>query len=259
MRLFVPIILLIQSFAFNNTPVQTVSSSPASTRVDPLLCLPGVYTVDPLDCIPLGPSGYLTEMSALGMYLPLISLPAHPIDTSLGELPYSYALLGENQTKIYASLQDAIAGKNEIRVIEPGRLRYVSYYDYTDTPFGRFFQLPDGTWLSVSSRVSIPHSFPGGVELSRTPANSFGWILPFASSVETKHTPGYQVEDYTGHSINQYQMVQVYTSRLVNDEEWDLIAPDEWIEGRYVGMVTPMQAPPPGVENGRWIEVNLFE
>jgi len=259
MRLFVPIILLIQSYASVITPVQETVASPGSARVDPLLCLPGVYTVDPLDCLPLGPSGYLTQMSALGLNFPLISLPAHPIDSTLGELPYSYALLGENQTKVYASLQDAISGHNEIRVIEAGRLRYVTYYDYTDTAFGRFFQLPDGTWLSVSSRVSVPHSFPGGIALSRTPANSFGWILPFAASVETKHTPGYQLEDYTGHSISQYQIVQVYSSQLVDNEEWDLVAPDEWIAGRYIGKVTPAKNPPPGVENGRWIEVNLFE
>ena len=259
MRLFVPIILLIQSFALVNAPVQRSTTSQDATQVSPLLCLPGVYTIDPVDCLPLGPSGYLTQMSTLGLNFPLISLPAHPIDSSLGELPYSYALLGENQTKVYASLQDAISGQHVIRVIDPGKLRYVSYYDYTDTPFGRFFQLPDGTWLSVSSRVSIPHSFLGGIELSRTPANPFGWILPFAPSIETKLTPGYQSDDYTGHSIKQYQIVQVYTTQLIDDEEWDLIAPDEWIAGRYIGKVTPSQTPPPGVENGRWIEVNLFE
>jgi lipoprotein-anchoring transpeptidase ErfK/SrfK len=259
MRLFVPIILLIQSFTFFQSPVQKAQLDLNSPQADPLLCLPGVYLIDPLDCLPIGPSGYLTQMSALGMSFPLISLPAHPMDSLLSDLPYSYALLGEGQTKVYASLQDAISGQNVIRVIEAGKLRYVSYNDYTDTPYGRFFQLPDGTWLSVSSRVSVPHSYPGGIQLSRTPANSFGWILPFASSVETRRSPGYEAENFTGHSINQYAIVQVYTTRIVNNDEWDLIAPDEWIDGRYIGKVTPNTTSPPGVENGRWIEVNLFE
>ncbi len=35
-----------------------------------------------------------------------------------------------------------MSGKNEIRTIEAGGLRYVSYIEYTDTDRGRFFQLP---------------------------------------------------------------------------------------------------------------------
>ncbi len=152
-----------------------------------------------------------------------------------------------------------MAGKNEVRVIEAGRLRFVSYIDYTETPVGRFFNLPDGTWVSVGSRISIPHSFPGGIEFSRTPRNAFGWILPFDKSVETKRTPGRSAEDYTGHIITQYDLVQVYSTRMIDNEEWDLVAPDEWLEGRSIGTVTPTLTPPPGVENGRWVEVNLYE
>ncbi len=215
--------------------------------------------MDPLDCLALGPSAYRSLLAAQGLILPLVSLPAQPVDSSLGELPYNYALLGEGQTKLYASLQDAIAGTNVVRIIEPGKLRYVSYTDYEETSAGRFFNLPDGTWLEVGSRVSVPHSYPGGLELTRTPFNAFGWILPFAASVETKRTPGYSLDDYTGHSLKQYNIVQVYSTRVIKNEEWDLIAPEEWVEGRYVGLVTPAAAPPPGVENGRWIEVNLYE
>jgi hypothetical protein len=251
--------MLLQGFFWTlhptSNPVQ-ITPQPATIW---LLCMPGVYPVDPQDCLPLGPSSYLTQMAADGLRLPLISLPAHPVEASLAELPYSYALLGEGQTKVYPSLQDAMDGTNVVRVIEPGKLRYVSYVDYQETSSGRFFNLTDGTWLSVSSRVSVPHSFLGGIELGRTPGNAFGWILPFAASVETKRTPGYSLKDYTGHAINQYEIVQAYSTRLVNGEEWDLIAPDEWLEGRYIGKVTPSSTPPPGVENGRWIEVNLFE
>jgi len=167
--------------------------------------------------------------------------------------------LGEDETKVYPSLEDAMDGKNAVRVIEAGRMRYITYVDYTETNAGRFFKLPDNTWLSVSSRISIPHSYPGGIEFTRTPGNAFGWILPFDASVETKATPGYSLQDYTGHSINQYDLVQVYSTQVANNEEWDLVAPGEWLAGRFIGKVTPVTAPPQGVENGRWIEVNLFE
>jgi hypothetical protein len=258
-RLIISFSIFIQGFLFASQSVPKSPQVAVTHASSDMLCLPGIYLVDPQDCLPLGPSSYITQMANEGISLPLITLPSHPIDSVVGELPFSYALLGEGPTPIYASLQDAISGRNEIRTIEAGPLRYVSYISYTDTTYGRFFLLPDNTWLSVSSRVSVPHSYPGGIELSRTPGNSFGWILPFAPSIETKRTPSYNLEDTTGRSVKQYDIVQVYSTRLVNNEEWDLIAPDEWIEGRYIGMVTPSATPPPGVENGRWIEVNLFE
>jgi lipoprotein-anchoring transpeptidase ErfK/SrfK len=38
-----------------------------------------------------------------------------------------------------------------------------------------------------------------------------------------------------------------------------LIGPDEWVEKRLLGVVTPNPIPPEGVTNGRWIDVNLAE
>jgi lipoprotein-anchoring transpeptidase ErfK/SrfK len=38
-----------------------------------------------------------------------------------------------------------------------------------------------------------------------------------------------------------------------------MIGPDIWIEGRQVSRVIPDATPPEGVDNGRWIEVNLEE
>jgi L,D-transpeptidase catalytic domain len=259
MRALLSFIVFIQGLSFVPVPATKTAQVLSFPATVTSLCMPGVYLVDPQDCLPLGPSAYLTNLAVQGIRLPLINLSYHPIDPGLGELPYNYALLGEGETKIYASLQDAMTGKNPVRIIEAGRLRYVSYDNYEDTPSGRFFNLPDGTWVAVSSRVSVPHSFPGGIEFSHTPQNAFGWILPFNASVETKRTPGYSVLDYTGHSIKQYEIVQVYSTKTINDEQWDLVAPDEWLDGRYVGKVIPTAAPPQGVENGRWIEVNLFE
>jgi hypothetical protein len=259
MRLMISFLILIQSFSSVVSPATSSPQVAVSQASSDLLCMPGVYLTEPQDCMPLGPSSYLTQMATNGINLPLISLPSHSIDSLLGDLPFSYALLGEGPTPVYTSLQDAIAGKNEIHTIGPGKLRFVSYVNYADTGAGRFFLLQDDTWVRVSSRVSIPHSFPGGIEFSRTPNHSFGWILPFAPSIETKRTPGYSLEDYTGHSLTQYQIVQIYSTQLVNKDEWALVAPDEWVDGRYIGKVTPNTTPPPGVENGRWIEVNLFE
>jgi lipoprotein-anchoring transpeptidase ErfK/SrfK len=258
-RIILTLIILIQGFAFVNKPLSVNAQAPATQPVSDILCLPGIYMTDPQDCLPLGPSSYRTRMASEGFSLPLINLPAHTIDSQLGVLPFSYALLGDGPTPVYRTLEDAMDGKNEIKKIDPGKLRYISYIDYKETDKGRFFELADTTWVSVSSRVSVPHSYPGGVELTRTPTNAFGWVLPFAASIETKRTPGYAADNYTGNSVSQYQVLQVYSTQMIDNEEWDQIAPDEWVDGRYIGKVIPASTPPPGVENGRWIEINLFE
>jgi len=256
-RLVIAFFIFIQGFSPGILP-ETSLINAADTR-NATLCLPGIYMTDPQDCLPLGPSSYITQMASVGINFPLISVPYHPIDGSFAELPFSYAVLGDGPTPVYPSLEDAITGKNEIRSIEAGGLRYVSYVDFTETGNGRFFELRNNTWVRVSSRVSIPHSYLGGIELTRTPDLPFGWVLPFAPTLETKRTPGFNLEDYTGHTLNQYQLVQVYSTQSVNSIDWYLVAPDEWVEGRFIGRVLPDITPPEGVTNARWIEVNLHE
>jgi hypothetical protein len=253
------LLIFILGFTPGIQPLPAYQDTISTLAPAPALCLPGVYLTDPQDCLPLGPSSYMTQMAGLGISFPLLSLPAHPIDASLGEIPFNYADLGATPTPVYASLQDAVEEKNSIKTIEAGGLRYITYVDYTDTANGRIFRLHDDTWVRVSSRVSVPHSFPGGIELSRTPDHSFGWVLPFQSELETRRTPGFNPEEGTGYTLHQYQVVQVYSSQVVNNTEWDLVAPDEWVEARFIGRVIPNTTPPPGLTTGRWIEVNLFE
>ncbi len=259
LRITIALLILSQGITAAFQP-QTVPTgvNPVQTS-NGTLCMPGIYMVDPLDCLPLGPSEYKTSLAAEGISLPLVSLPSLPINAKLGEVPFNYALLGDGPTPVYASLDDAIAGKNPIREIAPGKLRYVSYVDYEEVNDSRYFLLHDDTWVQVASRVSIPTSYRGGIELSRTPANSFGWVLPFAAEIETKSTPGYSQKDYTGHFLKQYAITPVYSSQTVDKAEWYLVAPDEWVEARFIGRVIPNTTPPAGVSTGRWIEVNLAE
>lgn len=266
MHSFLALFIFIQVFspAFFTLPASIRSGSLSKEASNSIsssstLCLPGIYLTDPQDCLPLGPSSYLTQMANAGIRFPLLALPSQPVDPALGEIPFTYALLGEGPTPVYASLQDAIIEKNAIHTINPGNLRYVSFIDYTDTENGRIFRLQDNTWVRVSSRVSVPRSFPGGIELTHPPQNSFGWVLPFADAIPIRRAPGFNPEDETGLVLHQYQIVQVYSSQVVGGNEWDLIAPDEWVEARLIGRVTPNTTPPPGVTNGRWIEVNLYE
>jgi hypothetical protein len=98
-----------------------------------------------------------------------------------------------------------------------------------------------------------------GLTFQHTPLNSFGWIVPLNPTAETKRTPGKEIDDYTGHTLTEYDLVQIYATQKVGDEEWFLIGPDEWLDSNLVGRVMPNTSPPEGVTNDRWIEVNLLE
>jgi hypothetical protein len=169
----------------------------------------------------------------------------------------------EGAANIYASLDDAIAGTSPIHSIGPGDLKYVSYVQTTEVEGMLYFQLRDGTWVSavdgISSRVSLPSGFPGGLTFQRTPVNSFGWVIPIQDQTAVQRAPGYQVTEMSGRTLTQYQVVQVYSVEVIDGEEWYMIGPDEWVEGRLIGRVIPNPTPPQGVTNGRWIEVNLWD
>lgn len=228
-----------------------------------LLCPPGVYLNRSAGCSPLGPSEAITRLAEQGLTLPLAPLPAARIDPALGYVPYQYALMQEGAANIYATLDDAIAQSNPARVIGPGDLKYVSYWDVTEVSGQLYFQLRDGTWVSaadgISSRVSLPSGYPGGLTFQRTPINSFGWVIPINDRTPVRREPGYQTEEYTGRTLAQYEVVQVYSAEVIDGNEWYLIGPDEWVEGRLIGRVIPATTPPDGVTNGRWIEINLWD
>jgi lipoprotein-anchoring transpeptidase ErfK/SrfK len=90
---------------------------------------------------------------------------------------------------------------------------------------------------------------------SSTPKNTFGWIL---GTIPSYSAPGLENRQ-TGRSYYRYQIVQIFSTQTADQEVWDMIGPDEWVEGRQVASVTPRTTPPPGVDTNRWIEVNLQE
>lgn len=248
-----------QYFASSTAPVDDEPSQGA------VLCLPGVYLDEPEDCLPAGPSAYLTRMARQGIYFPLKALPAAAPDPNLAISPYYYARLKENeQVPIYSTAEEAVAKNNPVQFIEEGGLRYISYVDEFYREEGKkpsAFMLRSGGWVSsssVSSRENATIRYQGA-EFHSTPGNSFGWVLPLNPTVETKRTPGYANDDYTGHMYTEYDLVQVYSTQTVADAEWYLVGPEEWIEGRMIGRVLPNPVPPEGVTNKRWIEINLYE
>ncbi len=232
-------------------PAPSISTQSAGE----VLCIPDVYAPTPVGCERQGPDAYMARMTSAGLRLPLQPLPASPPPFDLTYVEFNYAQVVKGNAPIYPSLERAVKKGNPNRRMESG-FDYISYIEIQEVNGHKYFQLRSGEWMYGGdlSRISVPRF--QGLEMHATPARPFGWIL---HPTETKRTPGYATQDYTGHRLNRYDQVQIYAVETIEEIEWYLVGPDEWVEQRLLGQVLPSSDPPQGVDNGRWIEINLFE
>lgn len=258
MKLKNPLFILLVSFALA-VPGSVLADEPSQTLekdAPTALCLPGVYTTSPADCQPLGPSTYLTEKAAENITFPLQPLPLRSPDASLSELPFYYARVSSKAVPLYSTAEDAAADGAPRRYIELG-LNYVTWEDWRQINGKNYYMLQPGEWVKGSDvSINIVASKFSGQEFLGTPEHKFGWIL---FTVESQDKPGLSGFKFTGIQYKRFDIVQVYDTREVDGVTWNLIGPDQWVEKRYTALVYPAAEPPEGVENGRWIEINLYE
>jgi len=225
--------------------------------------MPGIYLDDPGDCDPAGPSAYLSDMARKGITFPLTDLPARIPDPNLVYIDIRYGYVSQRNAPVYASLEDAQSAKkkNAIKKLDSS-FTFVSYTDEAVIDGKRFYMVEPGAWMTAAdvSRIGVLPPFQGLI-FSSTPRNDFGWVLSYLSSgpVETKSTPGFSQEDYTGHTLENHEIVQVYYIERADGIDWYMVAPDEWLPQNVVARVIPNPTPPDGVTGNRWIEINLFE
>ncbi len=221
-----------------------------------VVCPPGLYPDVPLDCLPLGPSEYIAKSAAQGIPYPLVPLPAYSPDRSLNDLPYQYFKVTEAGALLYSSLEDAIAHQAS-KILYPSSHLYVSYLgEAVETSQGSFYQLRSGYWVFAEGGRQGSYDPPfQGLLFSSTPRNAFGWVL---GAVQSRTLPGVNSPE-SGITHNRFEVVQIYATQEVDNLTWNLIGPGEWMDSRQVARVDPKQVMPEGVNNGRWISVNLFE
>jgi lipoprotein-anchoring transpeptidase ErfK/SrfK len=65
--------------------------------------------------------------------------------------------------------------------------------------------------------------------------------------------------DLTGKKLYREDVVQIYDTVTVGAADWYMIGVDEWVERRKVRQFHVNTTPPEGVDNNRWIELNLQE
>jgi len=215
-----------------------------------VVCEPDAYPEMPGNCIPLGPSQYLMEMANLGMTIPERPLPAYKPDPALSQLPYRYFKLENDYVPIYSSPGERGSGINQF----PPGFVYVSYTDIWDLD-GFYFLMPNGGWIpGKGSRIGEIQNFQG-LAFRSTPRNSFGWTF---EQIPVKSAPGYNTPE-TGVWLNLYGIIQIYDTQNVDNADWNLIGPNQWVEARKVAQVIVNTTPPEGVTTNRWIDVNLAE
>ena len=221
------------------------------------LCLPSVYETTPPDCLPLGPSAFLTRQARAGLSLPVVDLDAQEPDPELARLPFYYAKVNTPTAPVFSTIEDAAAKKSTPRrYIETG-LDFISYLEVQVVEGKKYYLIGPGEWMrGADLNAGIATSTFVGKQFLRTPDRKFGWIL---FPQESQATPGNEVLDFTGRAYTRFDMIQVYATVEVDGFAWLMIGPDEWVEARHSALVYPMSAPPEGVVNGRWIEINLFE
>jgi hypothetical protein len=220
------------------------------------LCLPGVYKQTPSDCLALGPSDFLSSLAAKGIPFPLKSLPAYSPDPALQLTQIPYLKVGDNAFPVYATLDDAVA-RNHSRYLEAG-MKYLSMLERVDREDGIYYRLGNGLWVEAGEAYTECCIYSGrfqGLFFYQNPANSFGWIVDEA---DVLNAPGYSSEP-TGLKLYRENVVQIYDKSEANGTDWYMIGWNQWVERRKIRQFNVNTTPPEGVDNGRWIEVNLYE
>jgi len=240
-------------FLIEVTPVKAAETEPFAGDA---LCLPAVYSQSPSSCLPLGPSNFLTSMAVKGIPIPFKPLPAYSPDPNLVYSNLSYIKVGDNAFPLYASLDAAIA-RNPASMMEAG-MKYLTKFDREDTDNGIYYQLANGYWIEAgeaNTECCITSGRFQGLYFYQNPSNSFGWIIDEAT---VQAAPGYS-SPLTGKKLHRENLVQIYDTAEANGTTWYMIGWDQWVERRKIRQFTVNLTPPDGVDNGRWIELNLYD
>jgi hypothetical protein len=235
---------------------QDPSNNPEPYTGD-VLCQPDVFPTNPGSCLPLGPSVFLTEMARQGIAYPPLPLAAASPGPEYNFVNHNYAKINLEATEpapIYGSLDDAVARQNATRYLPMGDgLRYITYIQRQDVEGKAYVMLPSGEWMRASP-ATVLSTFQGLIFRS-SPRSSFGWIIKQATPVAS---PSFSAPP-SGAVLQRETRVPIYQVVEAEGYQWYMIGINQWVNRLELRQFVPNPTPPEGVENGRWIEINLYE
>jgi L,D-transpeptidase catalytic domain len=250
--------LVILGLAAGFSPAPAIASaepivaSSESIAGQSYLCSPRTQLRDARRCPSIGPSAARADLARRGLD-PLHPLPIAGLDPGLSYLPFSYRKLGSDGEKIYATAQDAAADAGSTGVIAPGYV-YVAWSDCQIINDVAVYLTPSGYIRGGSACRQIEMPSFHGLAFSRTPSESFGWIL---GTTAVRAAPG-STGDVMGKRY-RFQIVPILEWAEAEGLAWVRIGEATWVAAKDVAVVTPDPARPEGVEADRWISINLFE
>ena len=224
-------------------------------------CPTGVPISQSMDCLPFESGYVLHRMLESGKFFFEELLPASSPDPALTKLDFYYAKVNTPNAPVFATPEDASAGKPVASTISiaDGGLAYVTYNDVREINGKNYYMIAYGQWMrrgDISPNQAYPQFM--GLQFTATPTRPFGWVvdLQVMGQVQARKAPNHAAA-LGERFFNQDEVVQIYETREVDGLLWYKVGPDLWFESRQLHIVFPNTAPPEGVENGRWIEVNL--
>jgi hypothetical protein len=205
----------------------------------------------PAGCSALGPGAYAARLSAAGLPYPLppVSLtPVYPY-SDLAEFPYAKVIT--DTAPVYRHPLEALRGLPPMRRFEKG-FDYVSLLGQTTVADAPFFQINPGEYMRAEDLDEVRPSGFAGRHFAAPPGVPVGWVI---TRVQPSAAPG-QPPASDAPFAGRYQFFQILGAQRVGDWNWYLIAPDQWVEQRNVGIVQPA---PPGGAGGALIAVDTYE
>lgn len=233
----------------------SAQSSLEGAAASDVLCAPRAQARHGGRCSPVGPAARMVEQRARDARTTM-PLPTRSIDPELSYLPFNYIRLSSDEpTWLYPTPQDARQGTNAYRAIEAG-FDYVSWSECQIVDGRAIYMVEPGVYVRGGSDCSRIGTSPfQGLHFYRHPQRDFAWVL---GGTYTSSEPGPGAPQ-TQHWLNRYEVVYILDEQQVGDLVWYRIGPDEWIEQRLVAVVRPDRERPQGVEDDRWISIDLYE
>ncbi len=230
------------------------STTGASLEALDSVCLPGYYLSDSSDCVNQGPAKEIADYYKLGITFPRAPFPFISPSPDLQIVPYKYAKLSTDQVPAFSNVPSS--SKETPTTYLPAGFKYISYSSIT---LNAWFYAENGYFIDGGdlSRVSLP-SYLGkatGVIISAPTPSGFGWMI----EPDTPRAGPSLSQAVSGKTLNTYDMVHVYQTIISEGREWVMVDINQWIPKASIGRVLFASQPPEGVDNGRWIEVNLYD
>lgn len=141
-------------------------------------------------------------------------------------------------------------GGNVVQSITKG-YNFVSIRQVTDG----WVQMSNGQWVSSEHVQDAQVSALSGIEITGDLTYPVAWMVRTARPSSFPGGP----EDTNLDRIQQYTLLTIYATEVVDGWEWYLVGPGLWLQQTRVAKLKPVQRPADVGPTELWVAIDLFE